>query len=73
VQLQAFAFLSMTRVGAQIIAESHLVRESRGSSRDEMEVMSPTCGVGLAEPMHFVGQVREVHVLQRLNEGDART
>jgi hypothetical protein len=51
-------------IGAQEVPESDLVLETGAPGWNEMQVVCAPPGVGLAEPVHLVGKVRRVEVVE---------
>jgi antitoxin YefM len=52
------------RLGAEAVPKRQLVPVAPRSGRDEMQVMGSPAGVRLAEPVHLVGEVRGVQIVE---------
>jgi hypothetical protein len=52
------------RLAPQLVAECQLLLEAWRADRNEMEMMSPASGVGLAEPVHDLAEVGRVDVFE---------
>src|SRR5436305_6419572 len=59
------------RVGAEAVAERKLVPKTAGARRNEMQVMGAPRRVGLAEPVHLLGQVGRVEVAELSERAEA--
>ncbi len=69
--LQCRVFRRNVAMGAQVIAKGEPLPPEAAAERHEMEMMGPVGGRRLAEPVHDVGFVGRVAVVERREQGDS--